>query len=78
MREMMVSPDGDKVAIRSDQPDPEAWNAWGVFSALHGGHWSATSELWGWQKLAATEEFLENPQPVEEEFFYEPEFIEEG
>lgn len=72
MREMLLSPDGNKIAIRSDQEDPEAWNAWGVFSALHGGHWSATSELWGWTVLTATEEVLVNPAPPVEEFFDEP------
>ena len=36
MREMLVSPDGNAVAIRTDQTDPEGWNAWGVINALNG------------------------------------------
>lgn len=71
MREMLLSPDGTKVAIRSDQADPEAWNAWGVFSAIHGGHWSATSELWGWTFLTTTDEVLVKPAAPEPESFDE-------
>lgn len=46
-REIKISPDGNSVAIRSDA-DPDAWNAYGVMSAIHGGHWSASSELTEW------------------------------
>lgn len=65
MREMLVSPDGNAIAVRSDQSDPEAWNAWGVMHALNGGHWSATAELIGWTVLAATEETLPAPEQPE-------------
>ena len=47
-REVRVSPDGNAVAIRSDAVDPEAYNAWGVMHAIHGGHWASTSEITGW------------------------------
>ena len=53
VREIRVSPDGNSVAVRSDAP-AEAWNAWGVMSALHGGHWSATSELADWTAVGST------------------------
>lgn len=47
IREIRVSPDGNSVAIRSDS-GPEDWNAWGVMSAINGGHWSSSSELQDW------------------------------
>ncbi|SBS79294.1 hypothetical protein MHPYR_710021 [uncultured Mycobacterium sp.] len=47
MREIRVSPDGDTVAIRADAPE-DASNAWGCFSAVNGGHWSATKEVADW------------------------------
>jgi hypothetical protein len=47
MREVKVSPCGDMVAVRSDAA-PDAWNAWGVMSAINGGHWSKSSELESW------------------------------
>lgn len=63
MKDMLVSPDGDAVAIRSDVEDSEAWNAWGVMHSRHGGHWSATRELYGWTYVEATEESLAAPEP---------------
>ncbi|MCB1287435.1 MAG: hypothetical protein KDB47_07010 [Mycobacterium sp.] len=68
MREMLVSPDGNAVAIRTDQTDPEGWNAWGVINALNGGHWSKTAELIGWTVLDATEEVIAAPQPDNPEY----------
>jgi len=62
-RQVLLSPDGNRVAIRSDQADSQAWNAWGVFDARHGGHWSAQSELDGWTVLAVTDEVLPSSQP---------------
>lgn len=62
-RQYLISPDGNAVAVRSDQADPEAWNACGVMHALHGGHWSASAELVGWTVAEATEE----TQPEEPE-----------
>lgn len=44
MRELRVSPDGDKVAIRGDAADENAPNAYGVFDAVNGGHWAALSD----------------------------------
>jgi hypothetical protein len=47
VREVRVSPDGDSVAIRSDNA-PDAWNAWGVMNAINGGHWAKTDQLTDW------------------------------
>lgn len=52
-REIRVSPDGNYVAIRSDATDPQAHNAWGVMHAVHGGHWSMTSEVETWEVLSS-------------------------
>jgi hypothetical protein len=54
VREIRVSPDGNSVAVRSDA-GVDDWNAWGVMSAIHGGHWSSTSELAGWTPVAGGE-----------------------
>jgi hypothetical protein len=62
-RQYLVSPDGDAVAVRTDQTDPEAWNAWGVIHARHGGHWSASAELIGWTVAETTDETIEAPAP---------------
>lgn len=64
-RLVLVSPDGNAVAIRSDTPDPDAWNAWGVIHAQHGGHWSASPELYGWTVVEATADVLEPPAQEE-------------
>lgn len=61
-REIRVSPDGNMVAIRGDYPE-DHWNAWMVGHALHGGHWSSTSELTGWSVVTAIES---PPQPEPE------------
>lgn len=50
MREIRVSPDGNSVAIRSDNADG-AWNGWGVMGIPNGGHWSAGSEIENWTVL---------------------------
>ena len=62
-RQYLVSPDGNAVAVRSDQADPEAWNAWGVIHAQHGGHCSATAELIGWSVAETTDETVQAPEP---------------
>lgn len=46
-REIRISPDGNAVAIRSDQ-DAEGNSAWGVMHALHGGAWAPASSVEGW------------------------------
>lgn len=63
VREYLVSPDGNAVAVRTDQADPDAWNAWGVIHAINGGHWSTTAELVGWTVAEATEDTLPAPEP---------------
>lgn len=50
-REIRVSPDGDAVAIRSDDQDPESTKAWGVMRALKGGYFCATSQVAEWTVL---------------------------
>lgn len=63
-RAVKVSPDGFMVAVRSDVEDENAWNAWGVMHAFHGGHWSSTSELEGWSDVTAVDPPLvpQNPE----------------
>lgn len=50
VRPVKISPDRTAVAIRSDAPI-DAWNAWGVMSALHGGHWSTDQDIQNWVPL---------------------------
>lgn len=50
-REIRLSPDGNAVAIRSDEPDAEAITAWGVMRALKGGFWARTSQVADWTVL---------------------------
>lgn len=50
-REIRLSPDGNSVAIRSDDPDPESTKAWGVMRATRGGYWCATSQIADWTVL---------------------------
>lgn len=50
-REVRLSPDGDMVAIRSSHPE-DAYNAWMVGHAQHGGHWATTSEVADWIPMA--------------------------
>lgn len=47
-REIRLSPDGNAVAIRTDETDPEDIKAWGVMRALKGGYWARTSQLADW------------------------------
>jgi hypothetical protein len=51
-REIRLSPDGNSVAIRSDDADPESVKAWGVMRALEGGYWARTSQVDGWTVLS--------------------------
>lgn len=51
-REVRVSPDGKAVAVRTDEPDPMEWNAWGVIHCKNGGHWSSSPELEQWITLS--------------------------
>jgi hypothetical protein len=50
-REIRISPDGDSVAIRTDEQDPESIKAWGVMRALKGGYWARTAQLDDWTVL---------------------------
>lgn len=55
VREIRVSPDGDSVAIRTDNADG-AWNGWAVMNAINGGHWASGNEVEDWVPLdVATE-----------------------
>lgn len=47
MREVRISPDGQAVAIRSDQ-DADGYSAWGIMHALHGGAWAPASSVDDW------------------------------
>lgn len=54
-REVRVSPDGNKVAIRTNHPEG-AWNAWGCFGIGEtaedmdaGGHWNDAAAVDDWE-----------------------------
>ena len=51
-REIRVSPDGDAVAIRTDDPNPESIKAWGVMRALKGGMWARSEQVADWTVLS--------------------------
>ena len=53
-RQVKVSPDRTCVAIRSDAAE-DAWNAWGVFSAIHGGHWCGDADIADWDVVDVPE-----------------------
>jgi hypothetical protein len=72
-REYLVSPDGKAVAVRTDEPDPQEWNAWGVIHCKNGGHWSSSSELDGWTTIAAPDT---TPEPEPNYFEPEPNYFE--
>jgi len=59
-REVRVSPDGLSVAIRGDNP-ADAFNAWMVGHAIHGGHWASTEELASWSVVTAVEPPADSP-----------------
>lgn len=52
MREVRVSPDGDAVAIQTDNPQ-DGRRAWGVFHAANGGSWTSAASVEGWETLSA-------------------------
>jgi len=61
MREIRVSPDGNAVAIRSDNP-VDAQLAWGVLdmtrtgSRVVGGRWAASAQVADWTPLSRENE----------------------
>lgn len=60
--EVRISPDGESIAIRSENP-ADAWNAWGVIHRRHGGHWAKTEQVSdGWVRVVATEP-VSPPEP---------------
>lgn len=54
MAEVRISPDGDSVAIRSENAE-DAWNAWAVMNRINGGHWSKSDQVADWNVVTATE-----------------------
>ncbi len=50
MREIRISPDGNAVAIRTDN-DAESYNAWGIIHASHGGSWAPAVAVDGWADI---------------------------
>ena len=50
MREIRVSPDGNAIAIRSDN-DADGNTAWGVIHAQHGGAWAPAASVEGWADI---------------------------
>ena len=51
-RETRISPDGDEVAIRSDN-DVDGNEAWGVFNAIRGGRWSSSADVEDWTVMGS-------------------------
>lgn len=51
MREVRISPDGQAVAIRSDQ-DADGYSAFGIMHALHGGAWAPAASVDGWAVIS--------------------------
>lgn len=51
-REIRISPDGEMVAIRSDEPET-AWDAWGVMHYRRGGHWRYGADVADWEVISA-------------------------
>lgn len=52
MREVRISPDGNAVAIRTDN-DADGRRAWGVIHVNNGGAWAPASVVEGWTVVAA-------------------------
>jgi len=52
MREIRVSPDGNAVAIKTDNSE-EGRRAWGVIHAIHGGSWAPESVVEDWDVLGS-------------------------
>lgn len=69
MAEVRISPDGDSVAIRSENAE-DSWNAWAVMNRINGGHWSKSDQVADWNVVTATESpsvpTQPNPDPVPE------------
>lgn len=53
MREIRVSPDGNAVAIKTDN-DPDGYTAWGIIHAVHGGSWAPAASVADWDVLSST------------------------
>lgn len=53
-REIRVSPDGDAVAIRTDNPE-DGRRAWGVIHVHNGSAWSPASVVDGWEDITPAE-----------------------
>lgn len=51
MREVRLSPDGDSVAIRTDEADPDSRHAWGVMRVHDGGCMMTTLQVADWTVL---------------------------
>lgn len=51
-REIRLSPDGNSVAIRTDETDDESTRAWGVMRVGRGGYWARTSQVADWSVLS--------------------------
>lgn len=52
MREVRISPDGDAIAIRTDN-DADGRRAWGVYHAVNGAAWAPASVVEGWTVVPA-------------------------
>lgn len=50
-REIRISPDGESVAIRTDE-SVEGVKAWGVMEIGRGGYWARATFVDGWEVIA--------------------------
>lgn len=50
-REMRVSPDGEAVAIKTDN-DPDGNQAWGLIHYRHGGAWVPAATVADWTPVS--------------------------
>lgn len=65
MAEVRISPDGDSVAIRSENAE-DSWNAWAVMNRVNGGYWAKAEQVSDWNIVTATEPPAPAPAPEPE------------
>ena len=71
MAEVRISPEGDSVAIRSENAE-DSWNAWAVMNRVNGGYWAKAEQVSDWNIVTATESPVA-PEPPASEPTPEPE-----
>ena len=61
-REVRISPDGDSIAIKSDNAEG-SWNEWACMNSINGGYWAKGNQVETWNIVTATEAPPEPPAP---------------